>query len=75
MHGIQEQTHAVLGIGILTVGVREHLDRADIRIRVDHASGHDRACIGLLVRDAPEARDEVVHGRHIAGEPPKHGRG
>ena len=72
VHGVEEALHAVAGIGVLALGMGEHLDRLDVGVAVDDAPGHDRAGVGLLFRDAPQARDEIAADNEVAGEPDQH---
>ena len=69
VHGVEERVHALVGVAVLAVGMREHLHRRDVGVGVDDAARHDRAGVRLRVRDAAQARNEVAHGDEVAGEP------
>ncbi len=50
IHRVHEALHRLAGIALLAAGVREELDRHDVRVTVHNASSHDRSRIRLLLR-------------------------
>ncbi len=57
----------------LAVRVREQLHGGDIGIGVGHAPGHQRACVGLLLRHPAQPRHEIPQRQHVEQQPAQEG--
>ena len=71
---LQKARHAFPGERGFAPRMRKQLHRLDVGVAVDHAAGHRRARIGLLLGDLAEPRDEVAQQQGIAAEPDRQWR-